>query len=160
MPARLHSFMNPTTTDNSASSPRVRKLRVFVVENHPDTSYGLKMILEALGYEFILAQDLKSALKLADEIEFDVLLSDIGLPDSDGWTLMRALRQKRRVAGIAMSGYGMREDLDRSKAAGFLEHLVKPMSGDDLERAIKHAAETKSRWDAELTPAAAPLSGS
>ena len=61
------------------------KLRIFVVENHADTVFGLELLFGALGHEMIVASDMKSALRKVDEIEFDVMLSDIGLPDGDGW---------------------------------------------------------------------------
>ena len=124
------------------------KLRIFVVENHPDTVFGLEVMLDALGHEMIAASDMKSAIKLADEIQFDILLSDVGLPDGDGWTLMETLRAKHPIVGIAMSGYGTQADIAKSEAAGFLEHLVKPMTGDELENAINRAADFKRHQDA------------
>jgi CheY-like chemotaxis protein len=76
-------------------------------------------------------------LKLASRIQFDVLVSDIGLPDGDGWELLVKLKSEMPVRAIAMSGYGMRADLDRSKAAGFGAHLIKPFGPADLEAAVK-----------------------
>ena len=67
---------------------------------------------------------------------------------------MRTLREKHRIAAVAMSGFGMRADVDKSKAAGFLSHLVKPITGEELEEAIHAAAETKREWLAEEALAA------
>ena len=131
--------------------PGQKKLRVFIVENHPDTVFGLRMYLDVLGHEAHVAHDMKTALKMAREIEFDVLLSDISLPDGDGWELMRRLSAERPITGIAMSGYGMQSDIAKSKAAGFIKHLIKPMLPEELERALTAAAargessETKPR---------------
>lgn len=113
-------------------------LKFFVVENHQDTLDAIKMFLEAQGHSVATALDMKSTLKLAPKTEFDVLISDIGLPDGDGWELMKQLREKiPGVKAIAMSGYGMRADLDKSKAAGFAAHLIKPFGPVELDAALK-----------------------
>jgi CheY-like chemotaxis protein len=113
-------------------------LKFFVVENHQDTLDAIKMFLEAQGHTVETAPDMKTGLKLAPRTQFDVLISDIGLPDGDGWELMRALREKMPgVKGIAMSGYGMRADMDKSKAAGYAAHIVKPFGPAELDSALK-----------------------
>jgi CheY-like chemotaxis protein len=113
-------------------------LKFFVVENHQDTLDAIKMFLEAQGHSVETAPDMKTALKLAPKAKFDVLISDIGLPDGDGWELVRKLREQMpQLNAIAMSGYGMRADLDRSKAAGFAAHLIKPFGPMDLDNALK-----------------------
>ena len=112
-------------------------LKFFVVENHEDTLDAIKMFLEAQGHTVEAVPDMKSALKLAPQIKFDVLISDIGLPDGDGWELMKVLREKiPGLKAIAMSGYGMRADLDKSKAAGFAGHLIKPFGPAELNEAL------------------------
>ena len=74
---------------------------------------------------------------MSDQADFDVLISDLGLPDGDGCTLMTALKAKRRdLRGVAISGCGMVSDLSRSRAARFAEHLTKPVSIDSLGRAL------------------------
>ncbi len=113
-------------------------LRFFVIENHQDTLDAIKMFLEAQGHTVTSALDMKSALKLAPKTEFDILISDIGLPDGDGWELLQQLRATMpHVKAIAMSGYGMRTDLDKSKNAGFAAHLVKPFGPAELAAALK-----------------------
>lgn len=113
-------------------------LRFFVVENHQDTLDAIKMFLEAQGHTVETAPDMKSGLKLATKATFDVLISDIGLPDGDGWELMKQLREKiPGVKAIAMSGYGMRADLEKSKAAGYAAHIVKPFGPMELDAALK-----------------------
>lgn len=114
-----------------------RALTFFVVENHQDTLDAIRMFLESQGHKVEAALDMRSALKLAHEIEFDVLVSDIGLPDGDGWELLRKLKAEMPVRAIAMSGYGMRADLERSRAAGFGAHLIKPFGPADLEKAVQ-----------------------
>ena len=113
-------------------------LKFFVVENHEDTLDAIRMFLEVQGHSVVVAPDMKTALKLAPETAFDVLISDIGLPDGDGWELMKRLRdQIPGLKAIAMSGYGMRADLDRSKTAGFSAHLIKPFGPVELNTALK-----------------------
>jgi CheY-like chemotaxis protein len=112
-------------------------LTFFVVENHQDTLDAIRMFLEAQGHKVESAPDMTTALQLAITIKFDVLVSDIGLPDGDGWELMRRLSAEMPVRGIAMSGYGMRADLDRSKAAGFGAHIIKPFGPAELESAVQ-----------------------
>ena len=74
--------------------------------------------------------------------EFDLLLSDIGLPDGTGWDLLRELRAGARpIRAIAISGLGAPEDLERSESAGFSEHLVKPVAPEKLEEAVRKGAK-------------------
>lgn len=112
-------------------------LTFFVVENHQDTLDAIRMFLEAQGHKVETAPDMASALKLAPQTPFDVLISDIGLPDGDGWELMKQLRAQMPLKAIAMSGYGMRADIERSKAAGFAAHLIKPFGPAELEAALQ-----------------------
>ncbi len=90
---------------------------------------------------------MKSALKLAPKAKFDVLISDIGLPDGDGWELMERLREKMPgLKAIAMSGYGMRADLAKSEAAGYAAHIVKPFGPMELDTALKKVmGDTEAR---------------
>ena len=112
-------------------------LKFFVVENHQDTLDAIKMFLEAQGHAVEVAPDMKSALKLAPKTKFDVMISDIGLPDGDGWELLKQLREQMPIKAIAMSGYGMRADLAKSAAAGYAAHLIKPFGPPELESALK-----------------------
>lgn len=119
-------------------------LKFFVVENHEDTLDAIKMFLEAQGHTVEAARDMKTTLKVAPQSKFDVLISDIGLPDGDGWELMKVLREKiPGLKAIAMSGYGMRADLDKSKAAGFASHLIKPFGPAELNEALKKVLAQK-----------------
>lgn len=128
-------------------------LKLFVVENHQDTLDAIKMFLEAQGHSVASALDATTALRLAAQTKFDVMISDIGLPDGDGWELMRQLREQiPGVKAIAMSGYGMRHDLDKSKAAGFAAHLVKPFGPAELDAALKKAMGGQGRAGAGTCP--------
>lgn len=124
-----------------ASPPEtVISLRIFVVENHPDTRKYLTMYLEDLGHTVNSAQSMQEALLLLREQALDVLISDIGLPDGDGWELLRQAGLPSGTYAIAMSGYGMNADHARSKAAGYRHHVLKPFGPDDLDSLLAEAA--------------------
>src|ERR1700736_5887019 len=117
-----------------------RHLRLLLVEDHADSAEGLKRFLSAIGYQVFVATDMGSALSLASAVEFDVLLSDLALPDGNGWELMKRLSAERRIRAIALSAYNSPEDVQRSAEAGFLEHLPKPLCPERLCAAISRAA--------------------
>ena len=116
------------------------KRRIFLVEDHPATASAVKQYLEERGYQVDVAVDVKSAIRFASTDAFDVLVSDLHLPDGTGWDLMKKLRRQGRVRGIAFSALDAPEDRRRSKEAGFSEHLVKTADPDMLVEAIERAA--------------------
>ena len=115
-----------------------RVLRLLVVEDHADLRAALGAFFEVLGHRARFVGDVASALRAADEEPFDVLLSDIGLPDGDGWSLLRQLEEagRRPPLAIAMSGFGLDECVMRSKEAGFALHLTKPFAPENLIKAL------------------------
>lgn len=121
-------------TSDRGSPPSAQKLRILIVEDHVDTAYALKMYFKAKGHDVHVALDVKTAHAIAAAREFDILLSDLVLPDGNGWELLRELRTRGPVRAIAMSGHNSPEDLARSKDAGFLIHLAKPMEMSEVDR--------------------------
>jgi len=120
------------------------KLRILVVEDQVDTAYGLKMYFNAKGHDVRVALNVQSALAAAAEEPFDIVLSDLILPDGNGWDLLRQLRARGPVRAIAISGYSNAEDLARSQEAGFLRHLAKPVAMAELDRVfaeVMHSSE-------------------
>jgi two-component system CheB/CheR fusion protein len=91
-----------------------------------------------------MAHNVADALELAAAESFDLLVSDIGLPDASGYDLMSQLRDRYQMRGIALSGYGMEEDMRRSHEAGFADHVVKPVNFADLEAVIQKLTNGKS----------------
>ncbi|MDQ2659650.1 MAG: hybrid sensor histidine kinase/response regulator, partial [Verrucomicrobiota bacterium] len=113
-----------------------RAPRLLVVDDHYDTCTGMKMMLERRGFRVTLAHTADQAVEKAGEEDFDLLISDIGLPDRSGYELMQELRDTKNLRGIALSGFGMENDVSRARAAGFSEHLTKPINFERLEKAI------------------------
>jgi signal transduction histidine kinase/CheY-like chemotaxis protein len=112
--------------------------RILLVEDHADSAAALGNLLRRRGHQVDLASDLRSALAAARANGFDLLISDIGLPDGSGAQLMSELR-RTGTRGIAISGFGMKTDIEASLASGFSQHLVKPLKLDELEAAIERA---------------------
>jgi CheY-like chemotaxis protein len=113
-----------------------QRRRILVVDDHGDTLRSMKLLLTRLGYQVLAAENMTDALRIAEEEQFDILLSDIGLPDGSGLELLKRIRETRNVPALALSGFGMDEDVERSRNAGFFDHLTKPVSIDRLQSAI------------------------
>ena len=114
----------------------VRGLRILLVDDHQDTCTALERLLVRRGHLVAAAHNVRSAMEAAANNQFDLLISDIALPDGTGTELMRFIRAMRPVRGIAISGFGMNGDIEKSLNAGFSEHLVKPLKLEKLEAAI------------------------
>lgn len=116
-----------------------RPLRIFIVENHPDTLLYLRRYLEQMGNEVRSTPDMTSALAQIPQLPVDLLISDIGLPDGDGWELLRQLGEPRSFLPVAMSGCGANADRARSRAVGYRHHLIKPFLPDELDPILDEA---------------------
>jgi PAS domain S-box-containing protein len=117
--------------------------KILVVEDHTDTGEVLRRILQGMSYDVTLSKTLRNARALAAQQNFDLLISDIGLPDGSGLELMRDFQERQKISGIALSGFGAQEDVAASAAAGFAVHLTKPIDLDQLRRAIAQLLDTK-----------------
>ena len=112
--------------------------RILLVEDHVDSAEMIAMVLELNGWQVSIARSAAQARARAGERAFDVVLGDVGLPDGCGLSLLAQLREAQRRFGprapvaVAMSGYGMPDDRERSLQAGYAAHLVKPVDVDDL----------------------------
>lgn len=116
-------------------------LRIFVVEDHADTLKWLELYLQHCGHTVFTARTMQEALSGLPRAKVDVLISDIGLPDGDGWELLRSAHLSYPVFGIAISGFGMKADLSKSIAAGYRAHLLKPFRMAELDRLLQEATE-------------------
>jgi signal transduction histidine kinase/CheY-like chemotaxis protein len=125
----------------SAANPALSSPILLLVEDHESTRMVLARLLNRRGYEVVPAGTMAEALALFPTREFSVIVSDIGLPDGDGCTLLQMVMAIRPIVAIAVSGYGMEDDVRRSQAAGFVDHLVKPVTIEALGRALNRAQQ-------------------
>jgi PAS domain S-box-containing protein len=109
---------------------------VLLVEDHADTARVMRRVLEGAGYSVAHASSVAQARDLAHGRKFDLVISDVGLPDGTGLELMRDLKTAHGLTGIALSGFGTEDDVNASKAAGFAEHITKPVEWERLRNAI------------------------
>ncbi len=140
---------SPALTTEPVTSPRAAThMRILVVEDNRDAAESLRMLLEFSGYEVTVARSGREALKAASDIRPQIVLCDIGLPEMDGFAVARMLRENRDTARsrlIAVTGYGAEDDRQKSLAAGFDAHLVKPV---DPENLLRHLTAAAPRADA------------
>jgi signal transduction histidine kinase/CheY-like chemotaxis protein len=143
----LNTVVTPAGTDGERQAQPVgpeRELtvakhrRVLLVDDHHDTCIGMKRMLERRGYEITVAHSADQAAEKVRTQEFDLLISDIGLPDRSGYELMREVRLNKNLPGIALSGFGTEQDVNQARAAGFSEHLTKPINFERLEKTIQN----------------------
>jgi two-component system CheB/CheR fusion protein len=123
----------------TAALPK-RAFKILLVEDNEDTQRVLARFLKLAGHEVCTASSVHAAMDAATTSTFDLLLCDIGLPDGTGWDLMQSLRARCPIRGVALTGFASSEDAQKSLAAGFAEHLAKPIIPEKLEAAIQRAA--------------------
>ena len=125
--------------------------KILLVDDHEDTCTGMRMILERRGYGVKTAHDVRSALDLARDYSFELLISDLGLPDGTGFDLMKELRRTRgdTFRGVALSGFGMESDIERSMEAGFEVHLIKPVNLERLGEILRQVFPPEALETAE-----------
>jgi len=111
--------------------------RLLLVDDHHDTCLSMKRMLERRGYQITIAHSAEQAVEKVRTQEFDLLISDIGLPDRSGYELMREVRLNKHLPGIALSGFGSELDVNQAREAGFAEHLTKPINFERLEKTIQ-----------------------
>jgi two-component system CheB/CheR fusion protein len=126
-------------TPSAVESHEHGTARILLVDDHADTSRVMKIMLEQKGYHVVTADSVQTALDRAADGDFDLLISDIGLPDGSGLDLIQALNKIRPMPGIALSGFGMEEDIRKSRDAGFQTHLTKPINFKQLHEAIQRS---------------------
>jgi CheY-like chemotaxis protein len=142
----LQKRTDATDEQPSAAPAAGRALRILLVEDHEDTRRTLEHILAHSGHHVSPVDSVRPALDLLRCETFDAVLSDIGLPDGSGYDVMTAARNQQRtgsrrsLTGIALTGFGMEEDVRRSKEAGFDLHLTKPIDFIELRKALAEIA--------------------
>jgi two-component system CheB/CheR fusion protein len=139
----LATIATPADVKESAPAPTLAggspRHKILLVDDHEDTCTGMRMILERRGYGVKTAHDVRSALEIAGRYPFELLISDLGLPDGTGFDLMKELRRRcgPSIRGVALSGFGMESDIERSMEAGFEVHLIKPVNLERLNEILR-----------------------
>ena len=136
-PHGIESSHHAGAAPGSAATAGTGSLRLLLVEDHGATLEVLTRLLSREGHHVVAAATVGAALAAAEKEEFDAVVSDLGLPDGTGTELMVQLRERHGLRGIALSGYGMEEDLERTREAGFIAHLIKPVDFNQLRRALE-----------------------
>ena len=126
-------------SDGSLPVNTLKNIRILLVEDHEPTRKTLALLLMRRRYEVVATACIAEAL--AQKRNFHVLISDIGLPDGNGCDLMIEMRKRGSIQGIALTGFGMEQDVARSREAGFLVHLTKPVKIQALEKALNAAVK-------------------
>jgi two-component system CheB/CheR fusion protein len=132
-----------------AAPAATKLLRILLVEDHADTAAAMADLLSGLGHKVTVAGGTAAALAAVERLAagnsgpaLDLVISDLGLPDGNGHELMRKLSRRYGLKGIALSGYGMEDDREKSLQAGFSRHLTKPVQLRALQAAIREVAAT------------------
>jgi PAS domain S-box-containing protein len=132
----LDAMEKPSALSASTASGRAntaKSLHLLLVDDHADTRLILGRLLEKSGHSVSSVHCAEDALKVLETERFDALISDIGLPDRSGYELIREAKQRQLLQGVALSGFGMEEDVRRSLEAGFDYHLTKPIDFHELQ---------------------------
>ncbi len=117
-----------------------RPLKILLVEDHLDTLRTMARLVSAMGHTVDTASTMETGIAQALAHDYDLILSDIGLPDGDGFALLKQVRVQKRTPAIALTGFGMEADVEKSIEAGFAAHLTKPVNFDRLETLIARVA--------------------
>lgn len=125
--------------DRETSRVSRRSFRILLVDDHQDTCDALERLLIRRGHFVAAAHTVRTAMETAVRNQFDLLISDVSLPDGTGMGLLMHLRAMSAMPGIAISGFGNNGDIERSLQAGFSDHLVKPVNLETLEAAMERA---------------------
>ena len=121
---------------NPTAAPARRACEVLLVEDHVDTATVITLLLKKFGHRVEAATTVADGLCRFRAGKFDIVLSDLGLPDGSGFDFIRQVRAESTVPAIALTGYGMEDDIRACRDAGFDAHLTKPVNFTDLDAAI------------------------
>lgn len=115
---------------------RRSEARILLVEDHEPTRTALLNLLERHKYKVFAVESIAKAREIANQQTIDLVISDIGLPDGSGNDLMKELRDRFGLKGIALTGYGMEQDVLHTLTSGFVTHLIKPVRMEALEKEL------------------------
>ena len=131
-----------------ASTPGEVRLSLLFVDDHEATAVIMAKLLRRRGHDVVIVHSCAEAIAAFAAQKFDFLISDLSLPDGSGHELMRTMRDRYAITGIAVSGSGDEDDIQRSLDSGFARHFTKPIDIDRLQSAlIEIAAESRTDGD-------------
>jgi PAS domain S-box-containing protein len=142
--APLQATGPSSATPHAYPGPPQEPVRILLVDDNADTLNYLSRLLSLRGYRVLTASSRASALQLASEQSFDLLISDIDLADGSGLELIWNLKSQREVPAIALSGFGSSDDIEMSRSAGFALHLTKPVDFRLLTESIQQLVEAST----------------
>ena len=144
LPLAKNAGRSSKTFGDASTSVKSQKrgLRILLVEDHEPTNRSLTQLLLRRCHKITAAASLGEARAAVKKEKFDLLISDIGLPDGTGFELMKELKDKYGLKGIALTGYGTEQDIIFSQKSGFMTHLTKPVRMESLEAALVAASES------------------
>jgi CheY-like chemotaxis protein len=140
----------PATEPEAAPSGERRaneRLAVLLIEDHEDTAEVMVQLIRGLGHDTTVATGVADAMAAARATTFDLVISDVGLPDGTGLDFIASFRERSAAPAVAMTGFGSDDDVRRCLAAGFTSHLTKPVNFLQLEQIIESAAHAKAGDD-------------
>ncbi|CAH2910950.1 MAG: Two-component system sensor histidine kinase [uncultured Paraburkholderia sp.] len=120
-------------------------LKILLIEDHVDTAEVMGQLIRTLGHDVTTVGRVDDALAATQLQTFDLVISDVGLPDGTGLDFIKAYRERSDVPAVALTGFGTDEDVRRCLAAGFTSHLTKPVNFAQLETMIENAINLKAR---------------
>jgi PAS domain S-box-containing protein len=119
-------------------------LTILLIEDHIDTAEVMAQLIRGLGHDVTVVGRVADALAATQAAGFDLVVSDVGLPDGTGLDFVMAFRERSDVPAVALTGFGTDDDVRRCLAAGFTSHLTKPVNFTQLEQMIENAAMVKA----------------
>jgi CheY-like chemotaxis protein/anti-sigma regulatory factor (Ser/Thr protein kinase) len=139
LPARVARDAGANRARAAINPPATNRRRVLIVDDNVDAAETLQMVVSTMGHEAETVHDGRAALDAARKQRPDIVLLDISMPGMDGFAVARSLRAQpdlRDIRVVALTGFGQRDDRRRTREAGFDDHLVKPVSPDQLRRLL------------------------
>ncbi|MGC4032980.1 MAG: response regulator [Tepidisphaeraceae bacterium] len=128
--------MSIAAPNNSTPATAAGK-KVLLVEDHADTATVISLLLKKFGHTVVAKETVQGGLEAFTADTFDIVLSDLSLPDGSGLDFVRQLRTTSDVPAVALTGYGMDDDIRRCTEAGFNAHLIKPVNFAELDTIIR-----------------------
>jgi PAS domain S-box-containing protein len=120
-------------------------LTILLIEDHVDTAEVMAQLIRSLGHDVTVVGRVDDALAATQQQAFDLIVSDVGLPDGTGLDFIRAFREHSDAPAVALTGFGTDEDVRRCLSAGFTSHLTKPVNFGQLETMIENAVHLKAQ---------------